>query len=84
VSIFHGHRRWLALAALTFVLYLVNMALRIAQIKFGVPTRSFGDVGEFLLVLLCMIFFVAGLLAIEARNAGVSVDANHPTTGGTQ
>ena len=54
------------ISGLLLTLYVVNMAARIAHIKFGADVWSVGDVGEFLLVLLCMVFFVAGLLALEA------------------
>ncbi|MEP7205968.1 MAG: hypothetical protein ABI920_03450 [Casimicrobiaceae bacterium] len=56
-----------SVSGLLLAAFLANMALRIARIKFGVDVASFGDVGEFVLVLLCMVFFVAGLLVLEAR-----------------
>ena len=54
------------ISGLLLTLYVVNMVARIARIKFHADVFSVGDVGEFLLVLLCMVFFVAGLLALEA------------------
>lgn len=57
-----------SIAGLLLLAFLANMALRIARIKFGADVASFGDVGEFVLVLLCMVFFVAGLLVLEARS----------------
>ena len=54
------------ISGLLLALYVVNMVARIARIKFHADVFSVGDVGEFLLVLLCMVFFVAGLLALEA------------------
>ena len=71
------------IAALLLTLYVVNMAVRIAHIKFGADVWSVGDVGEFLLVLLCMVFFVAGLLALEATDSPVDA-MNKPTQGGMQ
>ena len=71
------------IAGLLLALYVVNMAARIADIKFGAHVWSVGDVGEFLLVLLCMVFFVAGLLALEAPDSPVDV-MNKPTQGGVQ
>jgi len=71
------------IAGLLLALYVVNMAARIADIKFGAHVWSVGDVGEFLLVLLCMVFFVAGLLALEDPDSPVDV-MNKPTQGGVQ
>jgi hypothetical protein len=71
------------IAGLLLALYVVNMAARIADIKFGAHAWSVGDVGEFLLVLLCMVFFVAGLLALEDPDSQVDV-MNKPTQGGVQ
>lgn len=39
--------------------------MRMMFIKLGVIVWRLGDVGEFLLVLAAMVFFVSGLLAIE-------------------
>jgi hypothetical protein len=71
------------IAGLLLTLYVVNMAARIAHIKFGADVWSVGDVGEFLLVLLCMVFFVAGLLVLEAPDSPVD-GVNKPTQGGVQ
>lgn len=71
------------IAGLLLALYVVNMAARVADIKFGAHVWSVGDVGEFLLVLLCMVFFVAGLLALEDPDSPVDV-MNKPTQGGVQ
>ncbi|MEP7064111.1 MAG: hypothetical protein ABI881_17105 [Betaproteobacteria bacterium] len=68
-------------ASVLLLLYAANVALRIAQIKFGAATWSIGDVGEFLLVLAGMVCFVAGLLILEARSPGPDVDASDSTTG---
>jgi hypothetical protein len=77
--------RWLfGTAALLLILYALNVALRIAAVKFGVALWRLGDVGEFLLVLWCMAFFVAGLIAAEERHAAPEGEAgdNHRTEGG--
>jgi hypothetical protein len=61
--------RWLFAIALCLVtLYALNIALGMLAIKAGVKTWRVGDVGEFLLVLSCMAFFVAGLVADETRH----------------
>jgi hypothetical protein len=73
-----------AIACLLFALFAANMAARIAQIKFAANVWSVGDVGEFLLVLLCMVFFVAGLLTLEANDQDSPVDAVKPKQGGTE
>ncbi|MEO8537550.1 MAG: hypothetical protein ABI533_08475 [Betaproteobacteria bacterium] len=58
--------RWLfSAAALLLAVYAANIALRLAHIKFGADEWRLGDVGEFLVVLGCMVLFVAGLLALE-------------------
>jgi hypothetical protein len=62
------HRRLFAVASVILGCYVVNIALRIAHIKFNVSVWRLDDVGEFLLVLLCMVAFVAGLLALERRS----------------
>ena len=54
-----------ALCLLT--LYAFNIALGMLAVKAGLTTWRLGDVGEFLLVLSCMAFFVAGLVADEKR-----------------
>jgi len=58
-------RVWLALAALFTCLYAINVALRMLHIKQGITIWRVNDVGEFVLVLIAMAFFVAGFLAIE-------------------
>ena len=73
-----------AIAAVLLALFAANMAARIAQIKFAADVWSVGDVGEFVLVLLCMVFFVAGLLSLEAGSSASPVDVIKPTQGGTQ
>ena len=78
--------RWapFAIAGVLLALFAANMAARIAQIKFAADVWSVGDVGEFLLVLLCMVFFVAGLLTLETDSADSPADVIKPTQGGTQ
>ncbi len=58
-------RLWLLLAALFTSLYALNVGLRMLHIKQGIALWRFDDVGEFVLVLIAMAFFVAGFLAIE-------------------
>lgn len=73
--------RWIpfAIAGVLLALFAANMAARIAQIKFAADVWSVGDVGEFLLVLLCMVFFVAGLFTLEAHSPDSPVDVIKPT-----
>ena len=58
-------RRWFVLAGLFCALYATNVALRMLFIKNDIAIWRLDDVGEFLLVLIAMIFFVTGLLSIE-------------------
>jgi hypothetical protein len=52
-------------AGLFAAAFALNVALRMLFIKHDVTIWRLGDVGEFLLVLVAMAFFVSGLLAIE-------------------
>ena len=62
----HGNARWwFVLAAACAGLFAVNVASRLLFIKKGMMIWHVGDVGEFLLVLVAMAFFVAGLLVAE-------------------
>lgn len=58
-------RGWFLLAGLFAGLFAVNVALRMLFIKQDVALWRLGDVGEFLVVLAAMVFFVSGVLAIE-------------------
>jgi hypothetical protein len=58
-------RPWFVLAGLFAGLFAVNVALRILFIKFHISIWRLGDIGEFLLVLVAMAFFVSGVLSIE-------------------
>ncbi len=58
-------RVWFVLAGLSTGLFAANVALRMLFIKQAVALWRLGDVGEFLLVLAAMVFFVSGVLAIE-------------------
>jgi hypothetical protein len=70
--------RWLfAIAAALLLLYAANVALGMLAVKLGVTTWRLGDVGEFLLVLSCMAFFVAGLIADEAGQATAARDESN-------
>jgi hypothetical protein len=67
-------------------LYALNIALGMLAVKAGVKIWHVGDVGEFLLVLSCMAFFVAGLVADE-KSPEPSPDqeaVSTATTGGAQ
>ena len=58
--------RWLfGIAALLVLLYVGNIALGMLAAKTGAAVWRLNDVGEFLLVLSCMAFFVAGLVLDE-------------------
>jgi len=68
--------RWLfGTAAVLLILYALNVALRIAVVKFGADVWRLGDVGEFLLVLSGMAFFVAALITDEERHAAQTDEA---------
>lgn len=57
-------RRNYRLAALALALYVADVLLGKAGIVFKfVPPFRLGEVGEFLVVLAAMVFFVTGLLA---------------------
>ncbi len=60
-----GGRLWLMLAAIFTALFVLNVALRMLFIKRGIVIWRLDDVGEFLLVLVAMAFFVLGALAVE-------------------
>ncbi len=79
--------RWLfGIALCLLALYALNIALGMLTVKAGATTWRLGDVGEFLLVLSCMAFFVSGLVADEKR-LDTSPDAEgepNATKGGTQ
>jgi len=53
------------LAALGVGVYAVNIAVGMAAVKLGWGIARLNDVWEFLVVLVAMVFFVAGLLATE-------------------
>ncbi|MDQ2734688.1 MAG: hypothetical protein M3Y55_06800 [Pseudomonadota bacterium] len=61
----HAGRLWLTLAAIFTGLFVLNVALRMLFIKLGIVIWRLDDVGEFLLVLVAMAFFVLGALAVE-------------------
>jgi len=56
---------WLVLAAVFTGLFVLNVASRMLFIKQGIALWRLNDVGEFLLVLVAMAFFVLGLLSAE-------------------
>ena len=57
------------LAAVGLTLYMLNIAAGMAAVKLGWKLTRLNDVWEFLIVLVSMVFFVAGLLAIEGARA---------------
>lgn len=75
-------RRWFLLAGLFAGLYFVNVMLRMLFIKQGIAFWRVGDVGEFLLVLGSMTFFVTGLLTIEERPETSAAPTHHDPKGG--
>lgn len=65
-----GNRRgrlFFVLAAIGLSLYILNIATGMAAVKLGWKLVRLNDVWEFLIVLVSMIFFVAGLLAVEGE-----------------
>ena len=66
------------LAATLLIIYIVNVLAGKAAVllHFSVPGRL-GNIGEFVVVLAAVIFFVAGVLVIEAY--GDSQQRSHPT-----
>ena len=64
-------------AATLLILYVVDVLVGKAAVllQFSVPWRL-GNIGEFVVVLAAVIFFVAGVLVIEARND--SQQRRHP------
>jgi hypothetical protein len=72
-------RAWFILAGLFVVMFVANVALRMLHIKLGVTLWRLDDVGEFLLVLIAMLFFVAGVLAVEeSPGSPTPASRNHP------
>ncbi|TSA15204.1 MAG: hypothetical protein D4R74_06800 [Betaproteobacteria bacterium] len=71
----NGARKWFMLAGLFTGLFFVNVALRMLFIKLGIAIWRLGDVGEFLLVLAAMVFFVSGLLSIEEKRRNLRLDS---------
>jgi len=64
-------------AAALLILYVIDVLVGKAGVllQFSVPWRL-GNIGEFVVVLAAVIFFVAGVLVIEARND--SQQGRHP------
>ena len=56
-----------AVAAIGILFYFGNVAAGLVAVKLGWQVVRFNDVWEFLIVLVSMIFFVAGLLAVEGQ-----------------
>ncbi len=83
LSMRRRHRVPFVISGILLGLFVVNMGLRIAHVRFGADVFQFDDVGEFLLVLLCMVFFVAGLLALEQATHAPAADESNANQGGT-
>lgn len=76
--------RWLfQIAALICVLFVINVALRMLFIKQDIAIWRLGDIGEFLLVLVAMAFFVAGLLVAEEAPESLVSPASNNHKGGS-
>ncbi len=60
-------RLWLVLAAVFTGLFMLNVVSRMLFIKQGIALWRLNDVGEFLLVLVAIAFFVVGILAAEKQ-----------------
>lgn len=75
-------RRWFVLAGLFAGLFAVNVALRILFIKFHISIWRLGDVGEFLLVVVAMAFFVFGVLSIEETSESSATPIHDNPQGG--
>jgi hypothetical protein len=67
-------RALLTVAALLLALYGVNVGLGVAAVRLHASGWRLGDVGEFLLVLSGMAFFVAGLMVDEQSPASTAGD----------
>lgn len=65
-------RLWLVLAAIFMGVFVLNVASRMLFIKQGIALWRLNDVGEFLVVLVAMAFFVLGILAAEKAPRPVS------------
>ncbi len=76
--------RWLfGIAGVLVAFYALNVGLRIAVVKFGASMWRLNDVGEFMLVLAGMVFFVAALIVDEERTAAADAEVeSNPTQGG--
>ncbi len=75
--------RWLfGISGLLVSLYFLNVGLRFAAVKFGASPWRVGDVGEMLLVLFGMVFFVAALLVDEDRSAATGNEGESNSTQG--
>ena len=79
-------RTLFAIAGLLLVGYIVNIGLGMLVVKRGMSLWRLPDVGEFVLVVSAMAFFVAGLLTDEERTQDPEVDAGrgNSTQGGVQ
>ena len=62
-------RALLTIALLLLAAYAANIGLSIADVKLHARAWRLGDVGEFVLVLFAMAFFVAGLMFDEQAPA---------------
>ncbi|MCF8161071.1 MAG: hypothetical protein K9J76_10230 [Polaromonas sp.] len=60
-------RIWLVLAGVSTGLFMLNVVSRMLFTKQGIALWRLNDVGEFLLVLVAMAFFVVGILAAEKQ-----------------
>ncbi len=77
-----GGRGWFMLAGLFALSFGVNVALRLLSIKYHISIWHFGDVGEFLLVLVAMAFFVSGVLSVEEVTESSAAPTHNNPQGG--
>lgn len=76
-------RALFAIAALLFIGYVLNVLAGVLTAKFHAALWRLNDVGEFLVVLACMGFFVAALVTGERRQADADREgAANATKGG--
>lgn len=78
-----GGRPWFLLASLFTAAFALNVAVRMLEVKRGLSIWNVGDVGEFLLVLVAMVFFVFGLLCVEERPESSVSPAHKDVKGGS-
>jgi len=74
-------RTLLAIAVVLLAAYALNVGLGVADVKLHASAWRLGDVGEFVLVLFAMAFFVAGLMIDEQAPAASGDETAGPLSG---